>query len=39
MTSDLNSHIKKNENVMIYVDGELLHRDDPKISVFDYIIN
>ena len=35
MTEDLNLHIKKNENVMIYVDGELLHRDDAKISVFD----
>ena len=35
MTEDLNLHIKKNENVMIYVDGELLHRDNAKISVFD----
>ena len=35
MTTDLNSHIKKNENVMIYVDGELFHRNEAKISVFD----
>jgi len=35
MTTDLSLHIKKNENVMIYVDGELFHRNDAKISVFD----
>ena len=33
--SDLNLHISKNKNVLIYVDGELLHRNDAKISVFD----
>ena len=35
MNEDLNSHIKKNENILIYVDGELIHRKDAKISVFD----
>ena len=35
MTADLNLHIEKNENVMIYVDGELFHRNEAKISVFD----
>ena len=33
--SDLNLHISINKNVLIYVDGELLHRNDAKISVFD----
>ena len=33
--SDLNLHISKNKNVLIYLDGELLHRNDAKISVFD----
>ena len=35
MTAEINSHIKKNKNVVIYVDGELLKRNDAKISVFD----
>ena len=35
MTKDLNKHIKKNADVMIYVDGELFHRNEAKISVFD----
>ena len=35
MNEDLNSHIKKNENILIYVDGQLIHRKDAKISVFD----
>ena len=25
----------RNENIIIYVDGELVHRDDAKVSVYD----
>ena len=32
---NLTPHIKKNKDVIIYVDGSLIHRDDAKISVFD----
>ena len=32
---NLTSHINKNKDVMIYVNGSLIHRDDAKISVFD----
>ena len=32
---NLTSHINKNKDVIIYVDGSLIHRDDAKISVFD----
>jgi len=35
MTKELQSHIKKNKDVIIYVNGELLHKNDAKISVFD----
>jgi branched-chain amino acid aminotransferase len=35
MNPNLESHIKKNENVIIYVDGQLVHRKDAKVSVFD----
>ena len=35
MTKDLKKHVKKNADVMIYVDGELFHRNEAKISVFD----
>ena len=34
MTNSEDSLIK-NKNILIYVDGELIHRDDAKISVFD----
>ena len=32
---NLTTHINKNKDVIIYVDGSLIHRDDAKISVFD----
>ena len=32
---NLTPHINKNKDVIIYVDGSLIHRDDAKISVFD----
>ena len=32
---NLTPHINKNKDVIIYVDGRLIHRDDAKISVFD----
>ncbi|MDC0207607.1 aminotransferase class IV [Pseudomonadota bacterium] len=35
MSKELHSHIDKNKDVMIYVNGELLHKNDAKISVFD----
>ena len=35
MNPNLELHIKKNENVIIYVDGDLVHRNDAKVSVFD----
>ena len=25
----------RNDNIIIYVDGDLLHRDDAKVSVYD----
>ena len=28
----------RNEHILIYVDGELLHRDEAKISVFDSVV-
>ena len=35
MSKKLHSHIEKNKDVLIYVNGELLHKNDAKISVFD----
>lgn len=35
MKNNLESHIKKNENIIIYVDGKLTPRIDAKISVYD----
>jgi branched-chain amino acid aminotransferase len=35
MSKELHSHIDKNKDVLIYVNGELLHKNDAKISVFD----
>ena len=35
MNKELHSHIEKNKDVWIYVNGELLHKNDAKISVFD----
>ena len=35
MSKELHSHIEKNKDVLIYVNGELLHKNDAKISVFD----
>ena len=35
MKNNLESHIKKNENIIIYVDGKLTPRVDAKISVYD----
>ena len=35
MKNNLESHIKKNENIIIYVDGELISRADAKVSVYD----
>ena len=35
MKNNLESHIKKNENIIIYVDGKLTPRVDAKVSVYD----
>ena len=35
MNAELHSHIEKNKNVIIYVNGELLPKNDAKVSVFD----
>ena len=35
MSKELHSHIEKNKDVLIYVNGELLNKNDAKISVFD----
>ena len=35
MSKELHSHIEKNKDVLIYVNGELLHKNDAKISVLD----
>ena len=35
MSKELHSHIEKNKDALIYVNGELLHKNDAKISVFD----
>ncbi len=28
----------RNENILVYIDGELLHRDQAKVSVFDSVV-
>ena len=28
----------KNKDIKVYIDGELLHRDEAKISVFDSVV-
>ena len=35
MSKELHSHIEKNKDVLVYVNGELLNKNDAKISVFD----
>ena len=35
---NLTPHINRNKDVIIYVDGSLIHRDDAKISVFDSLL-
>ena len=35
MSKELHSHIEKNKDVLIYVNGELLHKNDAMISVYD----
>lgn len=34
----LQKYNPKNENLMVYVGGELLHRNDAKVSVFDSVV-
>ena len=35
MKNNLESHIEKNKNILIYVDGKLISRDEAKVSVYD----
>ena len=35
MKNNLESHIKLNENIIIYVDGELISKIDASVSVYD----
>ena len=35
MKNNLESHIKLNENIIIYVDGELILKTDASVSVYD----
>ena len=35
MKNNLESHIEKNKNILIYVDGKLMSRDEAKVSVYD----
>ena len=35
MKNNLESHIEKNKNILIYVDGKLMPRDEAKVSVYD----
>ena len=35
MKNNLESHIKLNENIIIYVDGELISKTDASVSVYD----
>jgi len=35
MKNNLESHIKKNKNILIYVNGKLMSRDEAKVSVYD----
>ena len=34
----LQQYNPKNADVMVYVDGKLLHRNDAKVSVFDSVV-
>ena len=35
MNNNLESHVEKNKNILIYVDGKLMPRDEAKVSVYD----
>ena len=35
MKNNLESHIEKNKNILVYVDGKLMSRDEAKVSVYD----
>ena len=35
MKNNLESHIEKNKNILIYVDGKLMSREEAKVSVYD----
>ena len=35
MKNNLESHIKLNENIIIYIDGELISKADASVSVYD----
>ena len=35
MKNNLESHIEKNKNILIYVDGKLMSRNEAKVSVYD----
>ena len=35
MNNNLESHVEKNKNILIYVDGKLMSRDEAKVSVYD----
>ncbi|MDA9133457.1 aminotransferase class IV [Gammaproteobacteria bacterium] len=35
MKNNLESHIEKNKNILIYVDGKFMSRDEAKVSVYD----
>ena len=35
MKNNLESHIEKNKNILIYVNGKLMSRDEAKVSVYD----
>ena len=35
MKNNLESHIEKNKNILSYVDGKLMSRDEAKVSVYD----
>lgn len=35
MKNNLESHIRKNENIIIYIDGKLTSKTDAKVSVYD----
>ena len=35
MNNNLESHVEKNKNILIYVDGKLMPRYEAKVSVYD----